>query len=171
MTPRPEHAEKPVSIELALGTRVTIHAFPNEAAFVRDIRRVALAANSDEADEARLRELVESGLRSWYPMVEVRRREALADLTGSEHAWYVIRDGRVGKPRERIDRLHAALEAARENEAIARTVLEHVRASMEDAERPRPGRGARRSAGDDRPGHGGSVVALAADEASSEGAR
>lgn len=117
---------------------VTIRVFPHDERFVRDLERVLASLSSSTLSSPRLRSRLQASLRAWYPMFEVHRRDDLADLEPDEELWYAMRDGRIGRPRERIDRLHAVMSDARLTAAKSAEDIEHVRETVARAARPRP---------------------------------
>lgn len=62
---------------------------------------------------------LEMGLRRWYPRLSIHAQADLASLAPASPVWYAMRDGRVHGEDPRIDRLHAALAAARDVTADA----------------------------------------------------
>ena len=91
------------TIALTEGARITVHAFPNDARFIRDIATVLdeQAFSGDSAEG--LPDRVRQALRAWYPQLEIRVRDDLASLSDLDRVWYVLRDGRVGVPHDRLD--------------------------------------------------------------------
>jgi len=125
-------------VTVADGSAVTIRMFPNDARFVRDIERAVAEAGVALPEDA-LRERLQARLRAWYPMVEVRARNDLAEIEPGEHLWYAMRDGHVGRPRERVDRLHAVMSDARVTSETTRVVLDQVRDTIARAAHSRGG--------------------------------
>jgi hypothetical protein len=105
----------PRDVRIPGGSTIALHVFPDDPRLWRDISRVADRMGPDEvADPERLRSAIETALRAWYPRLTIHTRTDIAALMPSDEVWYVMRDGRVGRPDERIDRLHAALATARD---------------------------------------------------------
>ena len=120
------------------GTTVVVHVFPDDPRLLQDVRRTALAMQADVADAEGLRDAVERGLRPWYPRLTISERDDLARLNDPEHVWYVMRDGRVRRPREQIDRLYSALATARDTSEQASEALRRADAAIQTARHPRP---------------------------------
>lgn len=137
MDPRAPGHEELLSVELPDGARIVIQPFPRERSFARDIARVLKALRGDAASEARLRMDVQDTLRSWYPRIEIQPRNALAGLIAEEHVWYALRDGRVRQASDQTNRLHAALSNARQTSVESDVAVEHARAAMDFASKPR----------------------------------
>jgi len=137
MSPPAPGSDDRLKVPLPVTGEVIIHVFPHDARFVRDIRRAALAVRSTAASEADMRELLQRALRAWYPRIEVRVREDLASIVAEDRVWYVMRDGRAGRGRERSDRLYAAMSDARATTAEADVAVERAHATLELANRPR----------------------------------
>ena len=130
----PDVAIPPVST--SDGTTIFLRAFPQIGAFARDIRRV-LAAQSPELTEQELLLEIQARLRRWYPRLAIHRREELATLAAHERLWYVFRDGQIRKANAVADRLHKAMSEARDTEDGTRRAIEHSRASLDLARKPR----------------------------------
>lgn len=96
------------------GRGPVVHLFPADPRLAADVRRVAESiARAPDDDDAFLEEL-EMGLRKWYPRLSIHAQAELASLAPASRVWYAMRDGRVHGEDPRIDRLHAALAAARD---------------------------------------------------------
>lgn len=126
-----------VSVRGPDDVQILLHAFPNDQRFARDIQRAALAVGTTAADQAEFRDLLQHALRAWYPRLEVRARDKMAAVSGDPMIWYVLRDGRVAPPRERLDRMHAALSDARATSADSERALERAEAVLAIARAPR----------------------------------
>ena len=94
---------------------VQLHVFPDEARLAADVARAAALVDPEaHTDRERWRVAVEQRLRTWYPRLVIHSRTDFAAIMPSEEVWYVMRDGRVRRPDDRIERLHAALATARD---------------------------------------------------------
>ena len=118
------------------GRRITIRPFPDEPGFMADIRRLAIAVGPSAATEAELRDLLETALRARYPRLVIRARDSLATLAGDDQVWYVLRDGRVGRPNERLSRLHPSPADARRSWEARDNVVQRAAPGFALAKRP-----------------------------------
>jgi hypothetical protein len=132
------HDDPNVSIRLADGTVVVVHAFPEDVHVADDIRRAVHEVVTPSPDLDHLRQQLEDRLRAWYPRMIIRPRESLATLSQLEHVWYAMRDGRVHAPDARLDRLHAAMANARDVKEDADTAMARARELAGVAGRRRP---------------------------------
>ena len=130
MEPRARAPIGSVSVRGPDDVPILLHGFPTDQRFLRDIQRASLAVASTATTDAELRDLLQRALRAWYPRAEVRPREDLASVTRDERMWYVLRDGRVEPPRERIDRMHAVLSDARATAADSERAIERAQAVL-----------------------------------------
>jgi len=124
---------------------VQLHVFPDEARLAADVAKAADAVDPEaRSDRERWRAAVEQRLRTWYPRLVIHSRTDFAAIMPSEEVWYVMRDGRVRRPDDRIERLHAALATARDVTADADAALVRSRGIAAAVGSPRGS--ARRSA-------------------------
>ena len=142
MGPREAKGRTTLRVTAADGSRVSIHVFPHDARFVRDVERALEGVGAPGLPEPQLRDRVEARLRGWYPMLELHRRDDLAEIDQDEVMWYALRDGYVSRPRQRIDRLHGVMSDARITSATSIAVLEQARRTLDHAAHARHGRGA-----------------------------
>jgi hypothetical protein len=128
----------------APGRMIQVHVFPDEKRLAADVARAADSVrDSAGSDDELSRAAVEQRLRAWYPRLVIHSRTEFAAIMPSEEVWYVMRDGRVRRPNDRIERLHAALATARDITADADAALIRSRTIASAAGSPRaPRRGA-----------------------------
>jgi hypothetical protein len=82
---------------------IVLRVFPRDPRLLSDAQSVAKRAAPDAATEDELRHHVESALRVWYPRLSIHLRDEIAGFRNSERCWYVMREGRVGRPNPRRD--------------------------------------------------------------------
>jgi hypothetical protein len=87
-----------IVVEVPDGTRISIHGFPSDSAFIEAVAAAARAAEPLSDDETDLRQRIEERLRAAYADLEIRVREEIAGLSAGDRVWYAMRDGRVVLP-------------------------------------------------------------------------
>jgi hypothetical protein len=132
--------EMPTEVVTGDGTRIAVHVFPKSGRLRDEARRLALELASTADTEVALRKLVEQALRLWYPRVTIGVRDDLAGFERHERVWYVMRDGRIHRPNELLDRFYGAMSEARDTYDETTHIMEWARVVMEDALAPRPAR-------------------------------
>jgi hypothetical protein len=124
------------------GRTIQVHVFPDEKRLAADVVRAADSVAPEAGSDRELsRAAVEHRLRVWYPRLVIHSRTDFAAIVPSEEVWYVMRDGRIRRPDERIERLHAALATARDVTADADAALIRSRSIAAAAGSRRPVRG------------------------------
>jgi hypothetical protein len=118
---------------LTVRTNLRVLVFPpDDVALRHEVDRALSEVLATTPEPRQMAELTER-LRTWYRSIQIRQREPLAGYDDDPTCvWYVYRDGRIRartERLERLERLYAAMAAARVTVRASENALDKARDS------------------------------------------